>query len=265
MKKIVIILSALLWAAAISVPGNAEEWSLLRPSRSVTASGDGGAGARSPAPMDSVDIFSGAGFDSMAPFKTDQLLVTLLDVKGGATNSKSGFSRLQIGVGAKSESNASQFEPLLTDKLFAWKESPGEKSSAVVVVGVGLDFDSGYIQGKAFVGQPQEILGTTLYRPKTRFGLDGKEAASDSRGFGASGGYQINDRISVGAGIGRMMEKNRESSEEVYAVYAQAILALTPDIQMVPEVGKVELKSGDAPDRKEDASFYAGAKWEINF
>jgi hypothetical protein len=74
--------------------------------------------------------------------------------------------------------------------------------------------------------------------------------------------------IALGAGFGKMTDKNKETdeTEEVYAVYAQAILAVAPGVQVKPEFGKVDRVKEEADAEEEiDQSFYAGAIWEINF
>jgi hypothetical protein len=71
----------------------------------------------------------------------------------------------------------------------------------------------------------------------------------------------------LGAGFGRMNDKSKETeqAEEVYAVYAQAVLAIAPGIQMIPEVGQIERIKEEPVSKKRDESFYAGAIWEIDF
>ncbi len=83
-------------------------------------------------------------------------------------------------------------------------------------------------------------------------------------GFEASAGYQVSEKFSLEAGLSRLKSKNDDAkSDEVWAVYAQAILNLAPGMQIIPEVGQIELQN-DQQDA-EKADLYAGAKWEINF
>jgi hypothetical protein len=73
--------------------------------------------------------------------------------------------------------------------------------------------------------------------------------------------------IALGASFGKMTGKNKETdeTEEIYAVYAQAILAVAPGVQVKPEVGKVDRIKEETDTEEVDQSFYAGAIWEINF
>ena len=85
-------------------------------------------------------------------------------------------------------------------------------------------------------------------------------------GFEASAGYQMTDKVALGAGIGHVKNSNDKAgaADEIWAVYAQAVLNLAPGVQIIPEVGQIDLQN-DKQNTEEGDAFYAGAKWEINF
>jgi hypothetical protein len=220
-------------------------------------------------PGETLDIFTGANITPLVPMQLDRFVISLLDVSATndtAENELSSIPRLQLSTGVKTGNYQTNPQDLFLDTLFenTQSDTSGIKSS-VVFVGIGLDFDSGYLKGNAFVGRPLE----TLSNNKLNSGQDTTKGQlnTDAYGFEASAGYHLNNTLSLGGGIGRMTDKNKETdqTEEVYAVYAQAILAVAPGVQVKQEVGQVERVKDDATPEGTDDSFYAGTVWEINF
>ncbi len=219
------------------------------------------------------EVFSGSGLTSFVPIQLNQLVVSLVDVTPDsdpfAMDEKSFFSQLHFNTGIKTETYLTDSETHLMNELFGDDDASFEVTSSVIFVGVGLDFKSGYLKGNAFVGRPLDTLTNRLYNANASDGIKNQGLNTDTLGFEASAGYKLNEKIALGAGFGRMNDKNKETEqiEEVYAVYAQAILAIAPGINVIPEVGQIERIKEEAVSETEtrDESFYAGAIWEINF
>lgn len=224
-----------------------------------------------------LEVFSGSRLASIVPIRLDQLVVSLVDVTPGdgpfAVDKEPFFSQLHLATGIKTETRLTNPQSPLMDELFGDADASFDGSSSLIFIGVGLDFKSGYLKGNAFIGRPLDTLTNRLYNTKTSDSIKNRGLDTDALGFEASAGYKLNEKIALGAGFGRMNDKNieTEQTEKVYAVYAQAILAIAPGINMIPEVGQIErIKEeliSEAMDASEtrDESFYAGARWEINF
>jgi hypothetical protein len=219
-----------------------------------------------------LEVFSGSSLASFAPIQLDQLVVSLMNVTPDgnpfAIDEKPFISQFHLETGIKTETRLINSQSPLVNKLFGSDESSLENTSSLIFVGVGLDFKSGYLKGNAFIGHPLDTLNNRLSSTKTSDGVKNQGLDTDTRGFEASAGYKLNEKIALGAGFGRMNDKikDTEQTEEVYAVYAQAVLAIAPGINVKPEVGKIErIKEEPISDETRDESFYAGAIWEINF
>lgn len=275
MKKALIFIIIPLWVAASCVLVYAEEWSFFE-----AAEKSGNAYSFSSDPLSNglsitaekpLEVFSSAPLTSFVPIKLDQFVVSLVDVSTNddffPTGETSFFSQFRLNTGIKTESYVSDFQSSFMKELQNDNAPSLDATSSILFVGVGLDFKSGYLQGNAFVGRPLDTITNRLYSKQQSEKIENQGLDTQALGFEASAGYQLTDRISLGAGFGRMNDNNVETDEKekVYAVYAQAILALTPYIQVKPEFGQIERIKEDPDVETKDESFYAGAIWEINF
>ena len=273
MKKVLILIMAAALVVVLFVSAGAEEWSFFGSAEKMTDRSD-----FSDTPFDTAlsgnaerfgELSSGSGLTSFVPIQFNQLVVSLVDVTPDDNpfnvEETPFFSHLQFNTGIKTEAYLTDSETHLINELFGDNESSLEVTSSVIFVGVGLDFKSGYLKGNAFIGRPMETLTNRLYNASD--GINNQGLNTDALGFEASAGYKLNEKIALGAGFGRMNDKNKETEqmEEIYAVYAQAILAIAPGINVIPEVGQIERIKEEAVSETRDESFYAGAIWEIHF
>ncbi len=275
MKKILAIFISVAWIVAFPLSGSAERWTL---------SGVEGTNSNAPAvddepfasvlpisPDGTLEAFSGIGVAPFIPIQFDQFVISILDVetKDGIFESdeKPLISGFQLNSGIKSESYSSDPKSLLMDELSGGGSDALEIKSSVIFIGAGLDFNAIHLKGKAFVGRPLETFSDKLHGANRSEYMENGGVDTDVRGFEASAGYQLSNVIALAAGFGKITDKNKEidQSEEVYAVYAQAILAIAPGVQVKPEVGQVERIKEELETEETDQSFYAGAIWEINF
>ena len=274
MKKILAIFISAAWIVASPLSGNAERW---------TFSGVEGTNSNAPAiddepfasvlpisPDGTLEAFSGIGVAPFIPIQFDQFVISLLDVEAQDSIFESDkeplISGFQLNSGIKSESYSSDPKSLLMDELSGGGSDALEIKSSVIFIGAGLDFNDIHLKGKAFVGRPLETFPDKLHDANRSEYME-RGVDTDVHGFEASASYQLSNVIALGAGFGKITDKNKETdqTEEIYAVYAQAILAIAPGVQVKPEVGQVE-RINEKPETEEtDQSFYAGAIWEINF
>ena len=257
------------------ISAEAEQWSFFGSTeKNPDAAGLGGqpfATVFSANPGEPLEVFSGSGLAALVPVRLDQFVVSLVDVTPDdnpfVTDKTPVFSQFHLNTGIKTETLLTDSQSLLMNKLFGDDTSSFEVTSSLIFVGVGIDFKSGYLKGNAFMGRPLDTLPNRLYNTRPSDSIKSQGLNTDALGFEASAGYKLNNKIALGAGFGRMSDKNQETeqTEEVYAVYAQAVLAIAPGIQMIPEVGQIERIKEKPVSEKKDESFYAGAIWEINF
>jgi len=269
-KKILAIICSAVCIALFSIPGNAAQWSFSGPESSGHASADeeaSGAFATILAmpSSDDLEVFSCSNFAPFIPMQLDRFVISLLNASNSGDTDA--LPRLQLNTGIKTENNMTDSRVRLGDTLFK-KCQPDDFAlkTAVFFIGLGLDFDSGYLQGNAFIGHPLESISTNKFDVSNEAERN-QQLDTNAYGFEASAGYQLNNSLTLSGGIGRMTDKNKETdkTEEVYAVYAQAILAVAPGIQVKPEVGQVERVKDKNEPEEIDESFYAGAVWEIKF
>lgn len=271
MKNILAIFIAAACIAVFTASGNAEQLSFSKAADILDAGDEPLASVISISPNGSLDAFSGTELVPFIPMQLDQFDISLLDVttennvEDGQTSS---LPRLQISTGIKTESYLADPQTLFMNELLGSDSDSLGFSSSVIFVGVGFDFNSLNIKGNAFIGRPLGTLSDKLLDAQSPERVDNKSVDTNAYGYEASAGYQISNMIALGAGFGKMTDKNNETdqTEEVYAVYAQAILAVAPGVHVKPEVGKVDRVKEESDTEEEiDESFYAGAIWEINF
>lgn len=98
---------------------------------------------------------------------------------------------------------------------------------------------------------------------------DGDDSTDDSTNYQFSGvvGMKISDMLSVEGGAGyRVADSDAPGfkTDDGWAAYAQAVVALAPGVYIVPEAGYFDYMD-DANGDDEGSEFYVGAKWQIDF
>ena len=274
-KKILAIAVLAVCIAASSASLFAEEWSFSsskeQPWKNLDAYETPFAAVFSIAPYKSAETFPGSYLAPFVPIQMDQFVISLLDVANEDIIFENGQAPdpplFQLNTGIRTESYLEDPQSLFMDELFGRSSDSSKTISSVIFVGVGFNFNSLYLKGNAYVGRPLETLSNKIQNSQSSELIKNQGVDTDAYGFEASAGYQLSNIIALGAGFGKMMGKNQETdqTEEVYAVYAQAILAVAPGVQVKPEIGKVDRIKEKTDTEEIDQSFYAGAIWEINF
>lgn len=275
MKNILAILVSAACIAAFTVPGNAEQLSFsgvdgIR-SEALGNSDEPFATVLPISPDGPLEAFSGTKLAPFIPIQFDQFAISLLDITTNTDGVEDGqttsFPHFQLNTGIKTESYLTDPQSLFMDELFGSKSDLFKISSSVVFLGMGFDFNSLYLKGNAFVGRSLDTLSGKLHSSQGSERLENQGVDINAYGYEASAGYQVSNMIALGAGFGKMTDTNKETdqTEKVYEVYAQAILAVAPGVQVKPEVGKVDRIKEETDTEEVDQSFYAGAIWEINF
>jgi hypothetical protein len=80
-------------------------------------------------------------------------------------------------------------------------------------------------------------------------------------------GYKLTDTLKFEAGFGyRSDDPDTPGSDadEMWALYGQAVFTLAPGVYLIPEIGYYDLMDNAAGDN-EGYTWYAGAKWQIDF
>jgi hypothetical protein len=77
---------------------------------------------------------------------------------------------------------------------------------------------------------------------------------SDSVNFEIGGGYRNDDA-----------DINGVDNAESYEIYGQVVLTLAPGVFLIPEAGYIDFMDDPATDEDAGYTWYAGAKWQINF
>jgi hypothetical protein len=102
--------------------------------------------------------------------------------------------------------------------------------------------------------------------------FDGDDDTIDSNLFQAAlvGGFKMSDMLSFEGGFGYVQtESDANNTDEFnpWAAYIQAVVFMAPGVAVVPEIGYFDNDSGDIAGVKTDfgSSWYAGAKWQIDF
>ncbi len=262
MRNAPLHLWVLLWLLMAPLGAEAQQWRLL--SDAQATGGDSVtpfAGLLTDCRAAASEHFPAGGTVPLVPLEIRQLMVSLVDTSDRAAPSGKmptlSFSGLHLGAGVQRSRLPVNHAGLSSDSTPA----TGNVSS-VMFVGIGLDFTTLYLKGSAVMGRAAKSLPDARLSPSP-LPLSGSRRAV---GFEASAGVRVNENLSLGAGVETVRQAHRKevAEENVFAVYAQAVLHIAPGVQLIPEVGQVERKSGNNPSEP-SPGFYAGAKWEINF
>lgn len=208
--------------------------------------------------------FQGFG-NAMVPLTIQQLKLSLIDIAPETEASETAHGKYatpKVGLNTGVETTGFLKKDGPTAGLFH-EESDWSVSTFILFFGVDLDAGPAYFQTQAFVGNPLE----DNHLPEVESGFaHAKGFSTDAKGFNAVAGYKFNDHITLEAGYGYMDQKNKKtgSSEEAWAVYAQAILSISPGVSVIPGIGQIDFNQS-RPNEDSKDNFFAGAKWEINF
>lgn len=144
------------------------------------------------------------------------------------------------------------------------------------VVGLGGMFNIGAfrIGGQAAYGQnwgnTNSWAGGRWGQTYARATLDGTDDTNDAKSWMAMlvTGMKFSDTVNFEVGAGYRNDDSDVSgvdNAEAWEAYGQVVLTLAPGVFLVPEVGYVDFMDNPVTDSDEGYTWYAGAKWQINF
>jgi hypothetical protein len=207
--------------------------------------------------------------NTIIPLSMSQMKLSLLNVSTDPGNRSGSFGhssplKLQLNTGL--QTNHFSMPP----SIGAPSEALGGGSdwnvaTYILFFGVNLDLGPGFIHTRGYVSKP---MGNNQFLPLSGPGvLDKLSIGTDAKGFNATAGYKFSDRITLKAGCGYIDQNDKKSgtSEEAWAIYAQAILSIAPGVQVIPGVGQIDFDNKDNASKNAKDNFFAGAKWQINF
>jgi len=137
--------------------------------------------------------------------------------------------------------------------------------SYVVGIGAGLNFGPVFFNAGFHMGENLGNYGA--YNPGGLLDeagiVDGNLEDQEGMGYLAVLGFKANDMLTIEAGYGREETEICHYEEDVTQYYLNATINITKGFFIVPEIGMIE-NSIDGVSA-EPETFYAGAKWQINF
>jgi hypothetical protein len=166
-------------------------------------------------------------------------------------------ARYEISLGNYSFEFSGGYVPVM--KSLVPSESFLDPRAHLGYVNFTIPFSQFYFKGGAFFGRNEEALGLIFKRPPEAQDAEKRELF----GYQISGGYRFSDSLSIQAGWGQAAQEYRMKSEGLGTWYLQAQISPGWGMSVIPQVGFVDLTSGDGEKLKED--FYFGARWHINF
>jgi hypothetical protein len=116
-----------------------------------------------------------------------------------------------------------------------------------------------YLKGGAFFGQNVEALGLVFKRPS-----DEQNPKRGLFGYQIGGGYRFSDSLRIQGGWGQAAQEYGMTREGLGAWYLQAQISLGWGMSVTPQVGFIDITTGDGEKIKEE-DFHYGARWQINF
>lgn len=207
-----------------------------------------------------------AGFkESMVPLTMGQLKLSFIDIAPSTDESHAASEPHAAPImGFHSGIQTGKYQNTLPSDTFSI-ETEWEASTFILFFGVNLNVGPGYFQSNAFMAHPSKN-DTLSPTPNETFFLGDSLTDINSKGFNAAAGYKLNNKVTLEAGYGYVEHDRRQTKfgEEAWAIYAQAILNLAPGVQVIPEIGQIDVDKNQ-PQKAAEDNFYAGAKWEINF
>ena len=139
-------------------------------------------------------------------------------------------------------------------------ESPLDSRAYLSYVNLTIPLSQFYLKGGAFFGQNVEALGLIFKRPSEE--QNGRKR--ELFGYQIGGGYRFSDSLSIQAWRGQAAQEYEMTSEGLEAWYLQAQISLGWRMSVTPQVGFIDITTGDGEKIKGEA-FYYGARWQINF
>ena len=139
----------------------------------------------------------------------------------------------------------------------------------VLGVGAGVNFGAFYATIGAHMGQNLgnygQYMNDYIELNDEMVIVAGEEKDSDGLGYLAVVGFNASEMLTIEAGYGHEEAEvdNTNNTMESDQWYVNATVNIAPGFFIVPEVGMIT-DSQDAADA-EPETFYAGAKWQINF
>jgi hypothetical protein len=206
--------------------------------------------------------------NTIIPLSMTRMKLSLIDIApdpDGKTGSSGRYTPLKIQLNAGLQTNRFSMAPSIgPSPETLGGGSDWNAATYILFFGVNLDLGPGFIQTHGYVSSPMDDNHPPALSDAGGPGKPG--IGMSARGFNATAGYKFSDRITLKAGCGYIDQNDKKSgtSDEAWAIYAQAILSIAPGVQVIPGVGQIDFdKDHSSKDAKDN--FFAGAKWQINF
>jgi len=167
-------------------------------------------------------------------------------------------ARYEIDLGDYSFEFSGGYVPGM--KSLVPSESPLDPRAHLGYVNLTIPLSQFYLKGGAFFGQNVEALGLIFKRPSE----EQKAKKRELFGYQIAGGYRFSESLSIQAGWGQAAQEYEMTREGLGAWYLQAQISLGGGMSVIPQVGFIDITSGDGEKIREEA-FYFGARWHINF
>jgi len=139
-------------------------------------------------------------------------------------------------------------------------ESHLDPSARLGYVNLTVPFSQFYLRGGAFFGQNVEALDLIFKSPSE----EQKAKKRELFGYQIGAGYRFSESLSIQAGWGQAAQEYEMTREGLGAWYLKAQIGLGRGMSVTPQVGFIDITSGDGEKIREEA-FYFGARWHINF
>ena len=166
-------------------------------------------------------------------------------------------ARYEIGFGNYSFEFRGGYVPGM--KSLAPSESPLDLGAYLGYVNLTIPLSQFYLNGGAFFGQNIEALGLIYKRPS-----EDQTPKRELFGYQIAGGYRFSESLSIQAGWGQAAQEYEMTREGLGAWYLQAQISLGWRMSVTPQVGFIDIETGDGQKLREEA-FHYGARWQINF
>ncbi len=190
----------------------------------------------------------------LAPFQASSS--TVLDETAPALQGVK--ARHEIGLGNYNFEFSGGYVPGM--KSLIPSESPLDSRAYLSYVNLTIPLSQFYLRGGAFFGQNSEALGLIFKRPSEKQNTKKGELF----GYQIGGGYRFSDSLGIQGGWGQATQEYGMTREGLGAWYLQAQISLGWGMSVTPQVGFIDITTGDAEKIKEE-DFYYSARWQINF
>ena len=167
-------------------------------------------------------------------------------------------ARYDIGLGNYSFEFSGGYVPGM--KSLIPSESPLDSRAYLSYVNLTIPLSQFYLKGGAFFGKNVEALGLIFRRPSEEQNAEKRELF----GYQIGGGYRFSDSLSIQGGWGQATQEYGMAREGLEAWYLQAQIGMGWGMSVTPQVGFIDITTGDGEKIKEE-DFYYGARWQINF